>query len=497
MDAGLNWQLNLNSHKIQVMELDDEKELTEDYYNNCDDINDTLLPTDQITYSEFQAIFRGTKLFFFNYQFMRWLSCILNKSFTYLEPQEDGSPLLVQTQYQRIHRAIDELLLIGVESAEGSAFRVTLENIRNFMIIKTPQVNSPDYLYHEYFVGIWALKNLRRVIPNFMYVYGIFNCSSVVNNYNFCDADQAYNGTVNYLMSENIQGESLQNMLSALTGVEILSYIYQIVTALNLALYNYDFTHYDLHTGNVLMRAIGHLWPKIVVPIIWPNREPIFIETNFIPTIIDYGRCHVKVTVTGNKEDLRDFGYLRFPEYFNGLESNPAHDLYKLLGFMAFYLHLNKSKNRNIIYQLLKFFPFVNEENEVVEKMVRSKIKKAKALNVSEERIVEAVFDTFIERERKGLFEIRNRWPESRGPNKLSFYNSFVGYMLSIFPNIIKLYRARDLPKDAKIISCTLGNDVNRVNCPTPSTYVNGKSSEITNLEDEEEESDQMSSSLY
>ena len=79
--------------------------------------------------------------------------------------------------------------------------------------------------------------------------------------------------------------------------------LFQIYAA--LATLSDNFTHYDLHTGNILYTYL----PKPIQINYFDNGKVYSIFTKYIPVIIDYGRCYVNcknLAVNINSSDFMD-----------------------------------------------------------------------------------------------------------------------------------------------------------------------------------------------
>lgn len=240
------------------------------------------------------------------------------------------------------------------------------------IILKISKKDSDPGYIHEYIVGNVFLNDVRDYfsVPNFSYVYGIFKCNNTVveNNklINLCgipinntldnsmidNFDENVNiiyeyvGNVNY--DRYIQNCGLKNI--------IYSYI-QILNALCIAYKDCSFIHYDLHTENVICRTI--VKSKYCVKS-YRNNEYIVCEDNIIPTIIDYGFCHVRY-------EEKHLGILNGPIKFGTYQNKtpPLYDSYKLLMFMLNTLKNYGMAEYNELKKLLLFFKPNMQESEV------------------------------------------------------------------------------------------------------------------------------------
>lgn len=267
----------------------------------------------------------------------------------------------------RIRHYLENLTQIGGESAEGYA--MTTED--KFFVTKSPrrvdnksQVNQ----MHEYFVGSFGTNSLRSKIPNFAFMLGFFQCSppyidnSLYTGLNipgtkgerkaltYCQND--INGNqVNYLLYENItNSKTLQKFIEdGCTFEQFLNVFIQIVLALDLAYTEFDFTHYDLHTENVLIREL----PEEIL-ISYPSQKDK-IKTKYVATIIDFGRSHIKF----NGQDFGDAVYqaAAYPNI-----SYPMGDIYKILMFSLNAAAFGNKDLSNYVGLLDKQIQFTNAD---------------------------------------------------------------------------------------------------------------------------------------
>ena len=243
---------------------------------------------------------------FYDHNLMEEIRCIIN---TILDIS-DGK----ESERQRINTYLKGMKRFGTPSAYNYALKGDIDTqnyvIRrkhstfkgNMVVIKCPREPAGSKeLIHERVLGD-HLNNLRKLIPNFSYVYDAFTCSgTTVNNYtkeviDFCTSD---NESVAYVMYENIDNAiSLADLAeSEIDQIEIakqfFKYLMQISLSLNLAESAYGFAHRDLHTDNVLLRkyaektfalAYSHLGKLVYL-----------LTPGSIATFIDYGMSRVRV----------------------------------------------------------------------------------------------------------------------------------------------------------------------------------------------------------
>ncbi len=259
------------------------------------------------------------------------LLCVNNGNL--LLPQTAGlaSNYLVRTYIQNLY-------VKGAPSSAGLAMDAQLFGQSNSedaqFVVKAPRPNDiTDDITHEYFVGAFGTNRLRSKIPNFSYVMGMFRCSppfydaqSGTNRVStFCQNTDPKN-LVNYIIYENVKdSETFANFLRHCSFVEYLNIITQLVLALEIAYQELDFTHYDLHTTNVMIKKMPK---KIVLPYTIGDKT-YYVVTQYIATIIDYGRCHIKYME-------EDYGFFGLKMGIRADTSYPMYDVFKIVLFSLF-----------------------------------------------------------------------------------------------------------------------------------------------------------------
>ena len=285
-----------------------------------------------------------------NDQVMTAAKCT-SQAVVYLSPYDIGH----QSLNDKIKNHITNLQKIGTISAKGDAFLADLAGGSQFYVVKTAKKRkfSQD-LIHETFVGLYGTNNLRKKLLNFAYVYGGFKCSppligSTGEVQSWCDSNK---NKVNYIMYEHVSNStSLEDFIASgkCTGIDFLNVYLQIIYALRTAEKEIGFTHYDLHTENVLIKTSDDGQPKAIE---YETENGVeYFHSQYLPVIIDYGNSRIE--------------YLNSSYGFNGLipyfvypdRSNIFYDLFKLLGFSA--ALAVEYKNRevySVCYYLLAWF---------------------------------------------------------------------------------------------------------------------------------------------
>jgi len=224
------------------------------------------------------------------------------------------------------------------EGAEGKVFNITLKSGVEFVVKRPNQGYNNDSII-EYFKGWKAINKLRNIIPNFAYTIATFNYDNV-----------------NHIVYENIKGKTLYDYIKngTLKKIDdIISVFLQILLALHVAQREIRFTHYDLHTSNIILRdpPIGKKHHESYSVNIG-NQTYTIRNPKKLVTIIDFGFASVNV---------EPFGIIGTTEYEH-LNIHPrfsaGSDMYRIL--ISLLVDTREFKHdetvRDKIYYLFKFF---------------------------------------------------------------------------------------------------------------------------------------------
>jgi hypothetical protein len=320
---------------------------------------------------------------FYNPELMETIMCITDSIF-YLLQQNDNSRINI-----KFRQWLRNLRKIGSISKSGDAFTASLiENSNDLFVVKTGKTSSTnESLIHELFVGRFGTNLLRHIIPNFVYMYGMIQCSPPIINsetnklVSWCSTP----GGSNYLLMENISPSvSLREYVRSSSNDFVSSYL-QVLLALRTANIQISFTHYDLHDENVLMREVSFdnftssqnltmstpisLNKKFQIPFETINGTEYFI-TDRVATIIDYGFSHIKF-------EEKHYGKWTMP-YFAVYPNRSfiLYDAYKLLCFCMETMNkvnreTGQSYNRKGYLEAAKILKFFNSSETPEEVLFR------------------------------------------------------------------------------------------------------------------------------
>jgi len=346
--------------------------------NTRDWINSRL---GNINMEEFQQMLTGD---FFDNETMNAMVCV--SSAAYLASSSSLAP------NDRIRSWFRNLRQIGTESVAGYAILTDAgsgideqSSAKGAFIVKAVRDSSRgSELVHEVFCAMAGLNRLRKMVPNFAYVFGFAECSAPVGSTKtpnnpkgkkintFCNTQGRDNDVVMAIYENISPAKDFGTLIrEGLNGEDFMRYYIALLMAEHVAMVECDFTHYDEHQENVLMRectdsrylesvASGgdNLFyvPYTLKLANGDTAKYYVISSGRIPTIIDYGRSHVKV-------DGRNYGmpgedsYLYIQQNVFRDRSNPLYDAFKLLG-MALSEALDSGNNDLVgeIAPLLRHF---------------------------------------------------------------------------------------------------------------------------------------------
>ena len=289
------------------------------------------------------------KEYFYDPAVMATMACVADSIF-YMGPDNSNNV----SPYERIKNFIRNLRQIGAESVDGYALKGNLINAKNVFIVKAPREQNNNELLHEYFIGTYGLNQLRKLVPNFAYILGSFACSPPAIAQDKDVVAWCNNGTspVSYVLYENIEPSlSLRDYIKqGCTFQQWLNIYMQILYSLQVAWEVTDFTHYDLHDENVLVRQINQ--GTVLIPYQDDKKTTIYLQAEGVATVIDYGISHIKYR--GENFGVDD----RIPWGVRSDRSFPMHDAYKLLMWS---MRSAYESNRSIFKDMSKIFRFFNQ----------------------------------------------------------------------------------------------------------------------------------------
>jgi len=228
--------------------------------------------------------------------------------------------------------AVDPIKRIGKLSGNGFVNQITYERdgYKAYAVLKSSMKAHTDNLMYEYKVGQY-INTLTKKFPCFVETYGLFKYNDIIAYYFMQEKETHSSKTIASLKSKIIliqsidwakactESQYLCLLIQHFSGVitlydfvklneknilklsnVILNIFFQIY--IPLALLEDTFTHYDLHTNNVLLYPtpngkfikFNYNIPANLVAKYGLSSDKIEFYSPFIVKIIDYGRCYFK-----------------------------------------------------------------------------------------------------------------------------------------------------------------------------------------------------------
>lgn len=303
---------------------------------------------------------------FYNPEVMEAASCAIYSVFFGL-PNNRGNT----SHMELAKKYVSNLHKIGGESVSGYALTGDIKDAKDMFVIKVPRhLSGSSDLYHELFVGLFGTNHLRKFIPNFAFVYGGFRCGRPHINpktnevLDWCSYSEHQ---IPYILLESITPSiDFATYLKDCSPSQFLSGYLQALFSTKIASEKIGFTHYDLHTGNCLMRDISSMkiGNQFSIPYKTDHSSITYITADRVLTYIDYGQSYTEYNNAGYGSDQINL-------YENGVlnETWPLFDAYKLLMFAGD--DAITAGNKEILTDMRKIFTFFND-SEKFEHCVKS-----------------------------------------------------------------------------------------------------------------------------
>lgn len=366
--------------------------------------------------------------------------------------------------------------------------------ITNYDPIDSNKQQIEFEINHELLVGLELINKCKYLLPNYPQTYGFDNCNIVKKRgeKKYCKFSES-NGLAKepVIFSEYIDNSTTFTIFIS-ENKEIKESIQpiflQIFNALNiLHMMNGCYTHYDLHTNNILIKTLKE---EIFIPIyLFDSSETLveikYLKTKYIAYIIDFASStflsfeaiknqSVKINkekIVEESEDLENvrksfiFGIPKYAiqaeDFFGTSEKiiydykdeNHSYDIYKILAFSFYFF------GRRLIGEddWLDQYNFGNEKYEIFGFFG----KLQKYLYDSEESLPK-IIDDFLknsEEERLNAFKYPNNIKMNRK------YSDVMKYLISnnlILENNFELYSDIDIDSDQFLRTIQISNIVNK-----------------------------------
>lgn len=226
--------------------------------------------------------------------------------------------------------ALPTIKRIGEPSANGFVHQLDYvrDDYRCSAVLKSSNLPEkfgnemavPDNLYYEYYVGTQFLNPITHIMPCFVETYGIYLSKSNAKQQSMQKATSIdeIKRTIQYIPDKEMtMGISCGNasrlsiliqhihdpltmysyvkkfgILKSFWTVDVIQLMYQVYAPLSLL--GKTFTHYDLHTGNVLLYNLKE--DECMEMVYHYKGQETRFYTQYIAKIIDYGRAFCEKT---------------------------------------------------------------------------------------------------------------------------------------------------------------------------------------------------------
>ena len=211
-----------------------------------------------------------------------------------------------------------------------------------------------NIISHEYLVS-QDMNTLDKYCHSFYRSIGLIECNVDINNKSknpFHIEDNNRKGIVKKLviLYEYINGKSLSRMIrsSSIKDTVVVSILKQVILSLCIAQREYDFTHYDLHTDNILVMTCDVDTSFLYV--INETNQFLIPSCGYYPVIIDYGYSYTK-----NLNNLPFWNTLKFSDV--GIcpnQSNFLHDMKRfIVSVSRLFMKYKYTPNATIIKRII------------------------------------------------------------------------------------------------------------------------------------------------
>lgn len=252
-----------------------------------------------------------------------------------------GSPLITKS-------VITKPDVIVTSSVSGFLMQVEIDSSSTVFMIKLRRRKEDNYL-HEFFIARCGTNKLRYRCPNFAISYALLNHTlPCVNNDRVVSISDGLDEG-NYLVMESIEHDYAMYDIAVSSSFDrFLLYFIQVLKAL-IEAEPIKFTHYDLHSDNVLLRKID----SGTVSAYYNGQSVEYVITDYLPVIIDFGMSSIEYE--GKMYGVRDSYYASIgiePKY------KPWYDTFKLLCH-SIYCAIKHGNNQFVIDALPAFKYFI------------------------------------------------------------------------------------------------------------------------------------------
>ena len=197
--------------------------------------------------------------------------------------------------------------------------------------------NTSSIISREFLIGYNYINKLRNIVPNFVYTYGSFKLP--------IDTIKNLEIKKQTIILEKIEGTQLAVLLSdnSINFDDWLNIYCQLLFALEIAQREVNFTHFDLHCQNIIVRKVKSGYKLIM------DNNIYEITYDYLPVIIDFGTsCISDNNNFLGSHDYKKYGMLNF--------MIPGQDMYKII--ISSLSYCKDKKLYESISSLLNFYEY-------------------------------------------------------------------------------------------------------------------------------------------
>ena len=277
---------------------------------------------------------------------MKALFCLFDTLFlseSKIKSREKGLYDLSKT----IQKWIKKMVKISVNSKEGFIYITNFSSDIEVVVKVAQKSNGLESKLREYFIGIKSLNKLRCLIPTFVYTIGAFLYPKPTKTGKL--QNETKNENTTFVVYEKIDGETISSLLKKdkLTFKQFLNIFIQLLLGLEVAQREARFTHFDLHSDNVMIRQNDVASYNVHLDMSTYS----IMNPEFIPVIIDFGAstCFIENRYIGSYDYIK-YGMLNFMV--------PGYDMYKFLVYCA-----RKTIDKELKQKLISMFRFYGDND--------------------------------------------------------------------------------------------------------------------------------------
>jgi len=192
---------------------------------------------------------------------------------------------------------------IGVKSANGSIIEIKYQrdDLDAYAILKSSNEKNSDNLYYEYLVGKYFVNYWNLRMPCFVETYQLFlrNATKLQIIHKDSVKQACQHSDKLSLLIQHVHQAVTFNQFYDNNPDTSMYYLYTLFYQIYapLAYLMYDFTHYDLHSSNVLLYFLEES-EYIEFIYYYSVTKQIRFYTQHVCKMIDYGRCYANTPET-------------------------------------------------------------------------------------------------------------------------------------------------------------------------------------------------------